>query len=115
MAAAGQVAAWGAGKFFKLAEALRQKAEGAGNVLDNTALIYTTDGGSDDGIRSVAQTHAHGNHVLLVAGKVGGLKVGSHINMNRKHPCGVLLAAMRACGYSGNFGDHSQHHTEVWS
>ncbi|MBL8949367.1 MAG: DUF1552 domain-containing protein [Myxococcaceae bacterium] len=115
MAAAGQVAAWGASKFFRLAEALRTKAEGAGNVLDNTALVYTTDGGSDDGVQNVAQTHAHGNHVLLVAGKVGGLKVGSAVNMNRKHPCGVLLAAMRACGYSGNLGDISAHASEVWS
>lgn len=115
MAAAGQVAAWGASKFFRLAEKLRQKAEGAGNVLDNSALVYTTDGASDDGVQQVSQTHSHGNHVLLVAGKAGGLKAGTHVNMNRRHPCGVLLAAMRSCGYQGNLGDITTHHSEVWT
>lgn len=114
-----QICAWASGKFFKLAEALRNKREGAGNVLDNTALVYITDGSSDDGVRKnsnnqrIAGTHSHGNHVLMVAGKAGGLKTGTHVALPGKHPATVLLAGMRACGYQGNLGDLTAHPSEV--
>ena len=37
----------------------------------------------------------------LVAGKVGGLKTGLHLQATGMHPARVLITAMRAAGYSG--------------
>jgi hypothetical protein len=38
----------------------------------------------------------------LVAGKLGGLRAGQHLQATGLHPAQVLLTAMRAAGYAGN-------------
>jgi hypothetical protein len=38
----------------------------------------------------------------LVAGKVGGLKPGLHLQATGLHPAQVLVTAMRGAGYGGS-------------
>lgn len=95
--------AWHVNEYFMLAEALRSIPEGAGNILDNTVILLLSEGGwgrsSADANSMVA--HSGDNMGILLAGKAGGLKVGTHIRANKEHPCEVILTAMKAAGYTG--------------
>ncbi|MCA9651778.1 MAG: DUF1552 domain-containing protein [Myxococcales bacterium] len=79
-----------------LAEALRQRPEGAGTVLDNTLILGTS-------AHAIAGAHNYTDHpYLLVGGAGGGIKAGQH--WRHPNPGGnedapkVLLTAVRAVG-----------------
>lgn len=82
--------------FAYLAEALRQRPEGAGTVLDNTLILGTSE-------HAIAGAHNYEDHpFVLVGGAGGGIKAGLHW----RHPSPgsnldapkVLLTAVRAVG-----------------
>jgi hypothetical protein len=110
---------WVVSKFFRLANALKALPEGTGNVLDNSALVYHSEGGhgpSIDESGSSPVSHSTENMCILVAGKAGNLKTGSHVKTNRAHPIAITLAAMKAVGYQGNvIGDITGHEPLVWN
>jgi hypothetical protein len=79
---------------------LRDAREGDASILDNTAAVFTFEGGHGfdpaDG-RNVS-AHSTENMAMLVAGGAGGLKRGLHLKAPGKHPANVLLTALRALG-----------------
>jgi hypothetical protein len=73
------------------------------NLLDSMAAIYIGEGGrSNSGSGDVS--HAPQNMQVILVGKGGGLTPGSHVIATDQHPSRVILSAMRALGYQGNFG-----------
>lgn len=82
--------------FAYLAEALRQRTEGASNVLDNTLILGTS-------AHAIAGSHNYNDHpYVLVGGAGGGINAGLHWRHpnpggNRESPK-VLLTAVRAVG-----------------
>jgi hypothetical protein len=102
---------WHISHYAYLIDKLRNTPEGAGNVLDNSVIIFTPEAGHglqlNDG-SSQNQTHSVENMVMLMAGRAGGLNPGEHVNGNRAHPATILVTAMQAAGYQGNtLGDVS--------
>lgn len=94
--------AWHVNEFLRLAEDLRNIKEGAGTALDNTVILFLSEGGyglSSD--KSLIVPHSGDNMAVLLAGRAGGLKTGTHIQAKKEHPCEVILTAMRAVGYTG--------------
>lgn len=102
---------WSVSKFLKLADTLRKVQEGSGNILDRSAIVFTTESGngrwSDPGANPIRPegVHSGDNMAVIVAGKAGGIKAGIHENCQKAHPSRVLLSVMRAQGYSGALGD----------
>ncbi|MDX2055239.1 MAG: DUF1552 domain-containing protein [Polyangiaceae bacterium] len=96
---------WHVSHYAYLLDKLKNTPEGAGNVLDNSAIVFMPEAGHglqlNDGV-SVDQTHSVDQMVLLVAGRAGGLKAGVHLPTAGRHPASVLISAMRAVGYSGD-------------
>lgn len=93
-----------------LLQKLKDTPEGAGNLLDNSAIVFMPEGGHgpqlNDGGVTDNQTHSTENMCLLVAGRAGGLQPGRHIRTQQAHPGSVLLSAMQAVGYGGSsFGE----------
>ncbi len=73
-------------------QALKSKAEGAGNLLDNSCVLCTSD--VSDGF-----AHSLDEFPLLIAGKAGGvLKSGQHIRKVGQNTSDVLLTCLRAVG-----------------
>lgn len=95
---------WHVDKFCRLANKLKNTTEGNGNVLDNCALLLTSEGGggtsSDNGLGQSA--HSGDNMAILVAGRAGGMVKGTHIATAQEHPSRVILTAMKAVGYLGD-------------
>ncbi|MFT3706621.1 MAG: DUF1552 domain-containing protein [Archangium sp.] len=79
---------------------LSDAREGDASILDNTAAVFSFEGGHGfdpaDG-RNVS-AHSTENMAMLVAGGAGGLKRGLHLKATGKHPANVLLTALRALG-----------------
>lgn len=82
--------------FAYLADALRQMPEGAGNVLDNTLIVGTSE-------HAVSGAHNYTDHPLIMVGRAGGaINAGLHY----RHPdpgnnfdCPkAMLTAIRAVG-----------------
>lgn len=78
--------------FAYLAQKLKEKPEGGGNVLDRTLIFGTSEHGT-------AGFHDWNNHPLLLVGKAGGkIKSGiHHRDLNGLAPQ-VMLTAVRAVG-----------------
>ena len=100
---------WHLSHYAYLVNKLKNTPEGAGNVLDNSAIVFMNEAGHgvqlNDGTSADA-THSVANMAMLVAGRAGGLKPGSHIRTNAAHPGQVLLSAMQAVGYNkDSFGE----------
>ncbi|HYQ15367.1 MAG TPA: DUF1552 domain-containing protein [Polyangiaceae bacterium] len=108
---------WHIGHYAYLMDKLKRTPEGAGNVLDNTVMIFMPEAGHgiqlNDGTSNF-QTHSVDRMVLLVGGRAGGLTPGRHIVAPQDtHPGQVLISAMQAAGYTddklgevtGKFGD----------
>lgn len=89
----------------ELVRKLRDTPEGAGNVLDNSAIIFMTEAGHgrqlNDGVTDNA-THSVEEMVQLVAGRAGGLEPGRHIDAGGAHPAQNLISCMQAVGYEGD-------------
>jgi hypothetical protein len=100
---------WHVGIYARLLAKLKASAEGAGNVLDNSAIVFMNEAGHGTQLNdsvSINQTHSVENMCLLVAGRAGGMKPGRHIATAMAHPGRTLLAAMKAVGAPGDaFGD----------
>jgi hypothetical protein len=85
--------AWHIKHFAYLVAKLRDTPEGAGNLLDNTVMIFLPEGGWANG-----DPHSGENMAMLIAGRAGGLKPGKHLKATGKHPVQVLISAMNAAG-----------------
>src|SRR5262249_30715713 len=103
---------WHMTHYAYLLDKMKKTTEGAGTLLDNSAVIFMPEAGHgvqlNDGM-SVNQTHSVEKKVLLVAGRAGGLAPGKHIaTAGAHHPGQVLLSGMQAVGYTGDtFGEVS--------
>lgn len=103
---------WHVGHYAYLLDKLKNTAEGAGTVLDNTALIFMPEAGHGRHLNEPSdtqpKTHSVEDMVLLVAGRAGGLAPGKHIATAGAHPGQCLLSCMQAVGYQGDsFGEVS--------
>jgi len=100
---------WHIGHYAYLLNKLKNTPEGAGNVLDNSAIIFMPEAGHGQQLNdasSMNATHSVEKMVLLVAGRAGGLKPGRHIATAQAHPGQALVSAMQAVGYTKNtFGE----------
>ncbi len=96
---------WHIAIYAYLLEKLAATPEGDGTLLDNSAIVFTPEGGHglqlNDG-SSPNSTHSVENMVMLVAGRAGGLRPGRHLDGGGAHPVQVLLAAMQAAGHDGD-------------
>lgn len=109
---AGLAQAWHVEHFANLLRLLQDTPEGAGNMLDNTAALLTWETGFGKAPPGESAqdfgSHSGENMVVLVGGRLGGLRPGRHIDGNGANPASVILSAMRATGYQGNLGDINQ-------
>ena len=100
---------WHLRQYAYLLQKMRDTPEGAGTVLDNSAVVFMPEAGHGRQLNdnsSEFATHSVEDMVLLVGGRAGGLRPGRHIPGNGAHPGQVLLRAMQATGYAGDrFGD----------
>jgi hypothetical protein len=96
---------WHISHYAYLLDKMKRTPEGAGTLLDNSAVIFMPEAGHgvqlNDGV-SVNQTHSVDKMVLLVAGRAGGLAPGRHIVKQGTHPGRVLISAMQAVGHTGD-------------
>ncbi len=106
------------GRYFKLVAALRALPEGGGNVLDNSVVVYTSEGGHGadaDGGGNMHAAHSTSNMCTIISGKAGGIKTGAHVKLARAHMAQVFLSTMKAVGYVGNtVGDISGSVPEIY-
>jgi hypothetical protein len=96
---------WHISHYAYLLNKLKSSPEGAGTVLDNSAIIFMPEAGHGTQLNdstSVDQTHSVEKMVLLVGGRAGGLKPGRHIPTAGRHPGQALVSAMQAAGYQGD-------------
>jgi hypothetical protein len=79
---------------------LQAAREGDASILDNTAAVFTFEGGHgfDPADGRAVSAHSTENMAVLVAGGAGGLKRGLHLRAAGMHPANVLLTALRAIG-----------------
>lgn len=106
--AMGKGIAWHMKHFAYFVNKLASTPEGNGSMLDNTAVVYLSEGGFGYDPSSGAQgsPHSTDNMMVVVAGGAGGLKGNRHILGGNKHPGAVLLTVLKALGYSGSsFGE----------
>jgi hypothetical protein len=93
---------WQVEAFANLVAKLESTAEGAGTMLDNSALVLLNEAGHGRDYLVAShpdnQTHSTERMACLIAGRAGGLKTGTHVITNKAHPAQVLLTAMRAVG-----------------
>lgn len=96
---------WHVSHYAYLLERLASTQEGAGTVLDNSAIVFLPEGGHgrqlNDG-STENQTHSTENMVVLVAGRAGGLSPGQHVDGAGAHPAQALISAMQGAGYAGD-------------
>ncbi|MEM6990115.1 MAG: DUF1552 domain-containing protein [Myxococcota bacterium] len=89
----------------RLVRKLKETPEGAGNALDNSAIVFMAEAGHglqlNDGSTQYA-THSVEEMVQLTAGRAGGLQPGRHIDGNGAHPVQNLISAMQATGFEGD-------------
>jgi hypothetical protein len=96
---------WHASHYAYLLDKLKRTPEGAGTVLDNSAVIFMPEAGHGIQLNdneSINQTHSVDRMVLLVGGRAGGLAPGRHIATPGEHPGKVLITAMQATGHQGD-------------
>lgn len=96
---------WHISHYAYLLEKLAATPEGAGSVLDNSAIVFMPEGGHGRQLNDATsenQTHSTENMVLLVGGRAGGLKPGQHVDAERAHPVRGLVSAMQGAGYAGD-------------
>src|SRR5262249_37309539 len=100
--------AWHMTHFGYLVAKLRDTPEGAGNMLDNSALVFLAEGGHGSGTEgdytNPYSAHSTENMAALIAGRAGGLNPGRHViaPSNANHPVHVLNSALRATGAGGD-------------
>jgi hypothetical protein len=94
---------WHIGQYAYLLDKLKSTPEGAGNLLDNSAIVFMPEAGHGRHLNtpsdSAPRTHSVEEMILLVAGRAGGLKPGRHIATGGAHPVQCLLGCMQAVGF----------------
>jgi hypothetical protein len=105
--AVSQILAWQLDQFAYLVGKLRDTPEGAGSVLDNTAMVLLYEGGHglDPATGDLNRTHSTENMIVTVAGRAGGFVSGEHIDGQGMHPVHVINSAMRAVGVEQDLGE----------
>ena len=95
---------WHIGQYAYLLDKLKSTPEGAGNLLDNSAIVFMPEAGHGRHLNTPSdtapRTHSVEEMILLVAGRAGGLKPGRHIATGGAHPVQCLLGCMQAVGYA---------------
>jgi hypothetical protein len=101
------VHAWHLDLFGELVAKLRDTPEGAGSVLDSSALVLLWEGGHgyDPGSGNEDSSHSTERMAVCVAGGAGGLVRGEHIVATDLHPVNVLNTAMHAVGVNQDLGE----------
>lgn len=105
---------WFVDVYARIVSRLKATAEGAGNALDNTAAMFVMEGGkgltpdpqrSGDG--GGDPNHSVDNAVAFIAGRVGGLTPGQHVNLTGQdlHPARVITSAYQALGIEPTLGE----------
>lgn len=104
-----KVIAWHVDHFAYLVAKCRDTPEGAGNLLDNMAMVLLHEGGHgfDPGSQNENSTHSTENMACMVAGRAGGLVAGQHIVDEGKHPVNVLNTCIKAVGVDAELGEVS--------
>jgi hypothetical protein len=102
-----------------LVRRLKETPEGAGTVLDSSAIVFMPEAGHglqlNDAVSPNA-THSVEEMVQLTAGRAGGLQPGKHIDTGGAHPVQNLISAMQAVGYDGDtLGDVTGNIPELFS
>jgi hypothetical protein len=111
---------WHLGHYAYLLDKLKSTPEGAGNVLDNSVVVFMPEAGHGRHLNTptdtTPKTHSVEEMILLVAGRVGGLKPGRHIATSGAHPGQCLLSCMQAAGFAGDtFGEVNGKLAELFS
>jgi hypothetical protein len=88
-----------------LAKKLKDTPDTAGNMLDNTVIVFAMEAGMGNtrlaGGSIVGERPPHtseGMAAVVIGGKRLGMQVGNHIVATDQHPASVILTAMRAVG-----------------
>ncbi len=92
--------AWHTKHWARLVQKFADTEEAGKSMLDNSAIIYLCEGGKGydpEGDRNQS-THSTENMAMLVAGHVGGLNAGQHIDGKKNHPVKALISCMKAVG-----------------
>ena len=110
---------WHIGHYAYLLDKLKNTPEGAGNVLDNSVLIFMPEAGHGRHLNTPSdttpKTHSVEDMILLVGGRAGGLKPGRHIPTSGAHPGQCLLSCMQAAGSTADmFGEVSGNLPELF-
>jgi hypothetical protein len=101
-----KVVSWHVQQFGYLVSRLKATPDGAGTLLDSTALVYVCEGGwGTDATGASPGSHSTENMGALIAGRAGGLKPGKHVAGAGRHPAQVIASAMNAVGVAGNLGE----------
>jgi len=100
---------WHTEQFAYLVNRLKNTPEGAGNVLDNSAIMMIFEGGHGGGgdNQNTVSSHSTENMVALLAGRAGGLNPGGSVRLGGVHPARVTASAMYAVGAGETLGDVS--------
>ncbi|MGE4131090.1 MAG: DUF1552 domain-containing protein [Bdellovibrionales bacterium] len=104
--------AWAVDHFAYLVDKFKKTPEGNGNMLDNTVMTMSFEGGIGsilDGGNNDGQwgSHSTQNMMMLIAGRAGGLKPGKHIVAPDVHPAKVTISALKAVGGPTTLGQIS--------
>lgn len=110
---------WHIGHYAYLLDKLKSTPEGAGNLLDNSVLIFMPEAGHGRHLNSpedtTPKTHSVEDMILLVGGRAGGLQPGRHVATSGAHPGQCLISAMQAAGFAGDtFGEVSGNLPELF-
>ncbi len=73
------------------------------NVLDHTsaALVFEVGHGKVTEASTMSDgSHSSENMCVVIAGGAGGMRRGTHVNGQQKHPSIAVMTAMRAAGYT---------------
>ncbi len=107
---------WFVDVYARVVARFKATPEGEGTVLDNTAALFIMEGGkgltpdpqrSGDG--GSDPNHSVDNAVAFLAGRVGGLAPGQHVNLTGQdlHPATVITTAFQALGTEPALGEIS--------
>ena len=99
--------AWHTKQFAYLVQKLGETPDGAGKLLDSSALVYINEGGHGRDPEGAKDNSAHSTERMaaLIAGRAGGMKQGKHIVATGKHPVNVTNSAMKAVGVEKDLGE----------
>ncbi|MGD8860544.1 MAG: DUF1552 domain-containing protein [Myxococcales bacterium] len=97
---------WHIAHFGYLVEKMKSTPEGAGNLLDNSVVVFMNEAGHGRHLNSPSdaqpKTHSVEDMAMLVAGRAGGLSPGCHVPTAGAHPAQLLVSCMQAAGYAGD-------------